>query len=443
VFKKTFVIFLSLFLIPVVAGANETKFTFSPDDRVLVIAPHPDDETLGLGGLLQRAKASNAQVRVLYLTNGESNEVASIFYQKRPLLLKSDFVKSGGIRRKEALEAMASIGIKAEELIFFGYPDGGMLNIWLKYWGQAAPYRSLFTRFNKVPYKEAFAAGHAFKGDEVVRDMERVLLAFQPTQVFVTAPFDLNPDHQAAYLYLQAALMNISETLQPVPSVQIYLVHAHRWPVPKKFRPGSDLTFPTHIDWDSDVRWNRFPLTSEEVKKKGEAILLYKSQLSYKKAFLLAFARKNEIFADYPVEKIPSAPAPPVDGSDPFGGAAVSGDVRYKVFGNDLWIDIPMSNMLDEMGALSSYVFGYRRGFLFSEMPKLAFKLFGNKMFVYDGARNVNDPKIVYRFEKDRLHLRVPLKRLKNPEFLFVSTRNAKEEMSLDFGSWRLLEIVI
>ena len=420
-----------LLLISASADAENTPLAFGPADRLLVIAPHPDDEALGLGGLLQRAKASKAQVRVLYLTNGESNEIAALFYQKRPLLLKSDFVKSGSIRQKEARDAMALIGITPEELIFLGYPDGGMLSLWLKHWGAwARPYRSLFT-------------GRMFKGDEVVRDMEHTLLAFQPTHIFVTAPFDLNQDHQAAYLYTEVALMNVRDGFQPVPAIQTYLVHAHRWPEPKRFLPENDLLIPTHIEWASEVHWNKFPLTPAEVKKKGDVILQYKSQFSFKKNFLLAFARKNEIIADYPVEKVVKVSSLPEAGGVAFEEDAISGDVRYKVFGDELWIGIPMSNMLDEMGMLSTYVFGYRRGFPFSDMPKLLFKLFGNKMVVYDGAHNLNDPKIVYRLEKDRLYLRIPLKRLKNPEFLFVSTRSAKEEMSLDFGSWRLLEIVV
>ena len=39
--------------------------------RLLVIAPHPDDEVLGAGGLMQRVKASGGTVRVVYLTDGD------------------------------------------------------------------------------------------------------------------------------------------------------------------------------------------------------------------------------------------------------------------------------------------------------------------------------------------------------------------------------------
>src|SRR5712691_10451751 len=39
--------------------------------RLLVIAPHPDDDVLGAGGLMQRVRAGGGSVRVVYLTDGE------------------------------------------------------------------------------------------------------------------------------------------------------------------------------------------------------------------------------------------------------------------------------------------------------------------------------------------------------------------------------------
>jgi hypothetical protein len=168
----------------------------------------------------------------------------------------------------------------------------------------------------------------------------------------------------------------------------------------------------------------------------------YKSQIAYKKNFLLSFARANEIIAQYPNEKLVPLALPVAETDTPFAPSALNRDVLYKIFDEELWIQIPLSSMLDEMGALSSYVFGYRTGFSFASMPKLVFKFFGNKLFVYDGFKSFYDQDLVYRFEKERIFIRVPMRLLKNPDHLFVSTRNAKEEMSLDFGAWKLLEIV-
>src|SRR6266540_3581596 len=44
------------------------------DDRILVLAPHPDDEVLGTGGVLREASRRRLPLRVVFLTSGDSNE---------------------------------------------------------------------------------------------------------------------------------------------------------------------------------------------------------------------------------------------------------------------------------------------------------------------------------------------------------------------------------
>ncbi|WP_345558472.1 PIG-L family deacetylase [Streptomonospora halophila] len=44
--------------------------------RLLVIAPHPDDEVLGCGGLLHKAKSAGAEVYVQFLTVGDTADVS-------------------------------------------------------------------------------------------------------------------------------------------------------------------------------------------------------------------------------------------------------------------------------------------------------------------------------------------------------------------------------
>ncbi|WP_306367659.1 PIG-L deacetylase family protein [Nocardiopsis sp. CC223A] len=41
-------------------------------ERILVFAPHPDDETLGCGGLMSKAKAGGAEVFVQFMTVGDT-----------------------------------------------------------------------------------------------------------------------------------------------------------------------------------------------------------------------------------------------------------------------------------------------------------------------------------------------------------------------------------
>ena len=61
--------------------------TLTPSDRIIVFAPHPDDETLGCGGIIQQAVAMKLPVRIVWLTYGDNNEWAFFLYRKRPVLM--------------------------------------------------------------------------------------------------------------------------------------------------------------------------------------------------------------------------------------------------------------------------------------------------------------------------------------------------------------------
>ena len=158
-------------------------------------------------------------------------------------------------------------------------------------------------------------------------------------------------------------------------------------------------------------------MTPEQTQKKAECLSRYDSQLSYSKKFLLSFVRKNEIYMDEPAESLDAA-----------------GEKEFL-------IEIPFEYPLDEMGGVSAKIFGYKKDTLFTEMPKLQFRLFGKKLTVKDGLRRFSDPDISYQVENKKLTIRVPYKTLKDPDTLFLSTNTAKKKLIFNFGSWRVVQI--
>lgn len=86
----------------------------------LVLAPHPDDEALGCGALLARRAASGSNTVVAYFTDGEGS------HRGHPTLRPADLAV---LRRAEALDAMASIGIPGDRLRFCGAPDGKLKSL--------------------------------------------------------------------------------------------------------------------------------------------------------------------------------------------------------------------------------------------------------------------------------------------------------------------------
>ncbi len=84
-------------------------------DRVLILAPHPDDETLGCGAFIIHLKNRGASFRIVTVTDGAASTVSQSL---NPEDLKA-------LRRKESAQAIKRLGLAEEDLIFLGYPDGG------------------------------------------------------------------------------------------------------------------------------------------------------------------------------------------------------------------------------------------------------------------------------------------------------------------------------
>src|ERR1700690_4452808 len=98
------------------AIANEKELlsamrtSFPPVGKVLVIAPHPDDEVFGCGGTVSLLRDSGGIVTTIIVTNGaESDDDAS------GTLIE--------IRAEESRAAAKARGLNAP--IFWGLPDRG------------------------------------------------------------------------------------------------------------------------------------------------------------------------------------------------------------------------------------------------------------------------------------------------------------------------------
>ena len=147
-----------------VSPPDRPELTLADDDRILVLAPHPDDEVLATGGLVQQAIAKGLPVEVVFLTNGDNNEFAFLFFSKAFTLDAHSAVYAGQTRAFEGLRAGRELGLKGSEETFLGYPDFGTLEIWQNRWGDSEAFRSMFSEQNQVPYWFAADSGRAVQG---------------------------------------------------------------------------------------------------------------------------------------------------------------------------------------------------------------------------------------------------------------------------------------
>ena len=117
------------------------------NENVLVIAAHPDDETLGMGGTIHRLSLLGSRVRVVFLSDGVG--------------AREEIRESLESRRTAAINALSLLN--CSDVCFYDFPDNCM---------------------DTVPFID------------IVKTIEKDIDLFNPTVLFTHFPHDLNIDHR-------------------------------------------------------------------------------------------------------------------------------------------------------------------------------------------------------------------------------------------------------
>ena len=434
---------------------NTRPLFLQPDDRILVLAPHPDDEVLGCGGILQKAVGLGLPVRVVFMTYGDSNEWSFLAYRKRLTLMPGAALNMGTLRRLEAIHADRVLGVPEKDLVFLGYPDYGTLRIWISRWGASRPPgRGNLTRATKVPYATAFRPGAPYRGEEILHDLETVLREFRPTKVFVSHPADRHPDHAALYLFTRVALWDTSPKIHP--EVYPYLVHYSRWPAK---RPTDEIDPP--INLADDMTWESSPVGPAQRKVKRKALAAHRTQFKYSARRLVRFVRDNELFGEPPAilltpkggpgairghDGVPESKA--VEPDDIPKGAeklpthlAEVSRLRMIDTGPALKFSVDLDEPLRDQMLLSLLVMGYRSDRPFATMPKLEIRFDRATMKAFNDGRPLPRNEIGVVRTDGTINVTIPLDVMGNPQKFFVGTWTLADSMELSRVPWQVVDL--
>ncbi len=164
---------------------------FSARTRLLVIAPHPDDETIATGLLVQQVRAAGGEVRIVLLTAGDNNPWPQRWLERRWRIGAVDRQRWASRRSAELQQALASLGLPPSTLQALGWSDLGVTDMLLH------------------------STGHA------VATVMRALDQFSPDLIVLPSLQDRHPDHSAAHVLVRLAL---ASRVAP-PMLFAYLVH--------------------------------------------------------------------------------------------------------------------------------------------------------------------------------------------------------------------------
>jgi LmbE family N-acetylglucosaminyl deacetylase len=295
---------------PIAAPAAARLPSLDAHTSLLVVAPHPDDETLCCAGVLERVAHAGGRIAVVWLTSGDASELSLLLLEKSPLMTAAGARELAERRMREARAATALLGVPAAGQLFLGYPDRGIATLLAAHY--RVPYRARFTAASAVPYADAVFPGHPYTGQSLEEDFAAILSRVRPTLVLAPSPRDGHPDHSAAGVLTLRALARLGE----LSAVRLWIVHGGEgWPSPRGLYPGLPLTPAPRGSGEPAAA---FVLTPAEEDTQLAALRAYDTQMRNLAPFLLAFVRSTELFSAAPagvtLTGVPAAASPRASG---------------------------------------------------------------------------------------------------------------------------------
>jgi len=170
---------------------------FDQHDRILIIAPHPDDEVLAAGGVIAtflRSRAPSA-IRVIVATNGDASYI-SAFLHGSHTLGRNNFRSLAVKRQQESLSALAVLGMSVEQVRFWGFPDRGLAMLWQSLKKTQLPYHSYTTGYDNST-QALNSPVLPFTGENLLELFYKELCEFCPTSIIFPHLQDAHSDHSA------------------------------------------------------------------------------------------------------------------------------------------------------------------------------------------------------------------------------------------------------
>jgi LmbE family N-acetylglucosaminyl deacetylase len=272
---------------------------------ILVFGPHPDDETMVAGGRTRTAVLAGDTVNVVVVTNGDIDGKAM-----------------GLLREAESVAAAGVLGVPEQQVIFLGYGDQDMYNIWASTSGSQV-FKSVAGQ--TVTYANRGLGGTdfhthrtgvpgAYNRDTVMDDFKALITTYHPDEIYTVSYWDNHGDHAATAFFINEALIALKQ--QGV-ATNVRVFQSMVWPpdtgncygdwppagsgpLPYPPYPPAQCIGPgTSLDWNEIQRFGLPPEMQAPVSTtnlKWQALAAYPSQFN---DFLASFIREDEFFWRY------------------------------------------------------------------------------------------------------------------------------------------------
>ncbi len=423
-----------------------------PGDRVLVFAPHSDDEALGAANLIKRSRENGAEVKVVLVTNGDGFARAVAIETANISPKPSDYIKYGYERQKESLAAMKHLGLEDKDVIFLGYPDRGIASMWSSNWMNSTPYKSRYTKTDKSPYNNSYSSDALYSGENLYNDISKIIEDYKPTHIVYPHPNDRHTDHWGVYDFVKFAITSINYTPQ---HEWLYLVHRGGWPTPLKRNRNLFLSPPLSL-LNKGTEWFSLHMSDEEIEAKSQVLKLYVSQAKRISLLMSAFERKNELFGVYPNAKLIQSVRPDND-IEPDNDNQIIQDPKKDAITLEVKTSSDITDVhmeLSEENNLHAFIL------LDSHADKLT-TYYLNMVFLQNGqgiplrltiknkkleplkqdAFGLAANDIQLKISKNILHVIIPNDKIGAYDHIFVNAESSVSPYYMDRTAWRMIDV--
>src|SRR5262245_1432583 len=252
---------------------------------IMIVSPHPDDESLIAAGRVRAAVEAGDSVKIVIVTNGDIGGV-----------------ERGLQREGESVAAAQLLGLTEQDVIFLGYPDASMMDIYnapspndviTSAAGQTQTYGN--RGLGGMDFHSFFFGSPGpYNRVTVEQDIRTLLANLRPDEVYTLSNFDTHPDHHATALFVTEALVALKRS-GALPATKLY--QGIVWPDSPETWPGANGCEPSTPfpppPGPSQLEWKRTLRSVVLANLKCQAIQTYTSSVDQ---HLLSFARKDEFF---------------------------------------------------------------------------------------------------------------------------------------------------
>jgi LmbE family N-acetylglucosaminyl deacetylase len=264
-------------------------------NRILIISPHPDDESIAAAGVIYQALTNGHEVKVVLITYGDGFQKAAQKFTGKKNPAPEDYLRLGRARKQETTWAMSLLGLSPDKITFLGFPDSAMDILWDSQWDSENIMPAGKVQVDRVPYDDALKPGALYSGESVAESLANIISDYQPAEIYYPDPSDDHPDHWSTSAFVRYALTSLNYDC----SEYTYLVHRSLWPQPDLEEPTKPLLPPEEL-LNIDTSWVDFALTKSEIELKKMALHQYITQEAVMDPFLWAFIRSTELLGRNP-----------------------------------------------------------------------------------------------------------------------------------------------